>query len=98
MSTYKRGTEITHYCSYITIEGKEPSTISSPTITIRHVDESLTLITDVNEAVLLLAAENVYFYKWDIPAGAYIGNYNIECSAVLDGSYAESNETIRVEA
>lgn len=94
---YKRGTTITYYCSFLTLDNKEPVTIVDPVITIRHVDSSNILVTDVNEAAMTLADENNYFYKWAIAAGADVGEYNIECEATVDGEYAEHNQTAQVE-
>lgn len=93
----KRGQTHTYYCSFVTIDNKEPTTIIDPKITIRHVDATNTLVTDVNEAILTWAFENTYFYKWAIPAGADIGNYTIECQATVDSEYAEQNENVQVE-
>jgi hypothetical protein len=96
--TYKRGSINDYYCSFLTLENKEPATIVDPKVTIRHVDGSFTLVTDINEAAMVLLAENTYYFRWNIPALAYLGTYNIECQATVDGEYTEANETILVTA
>lgn len=97
-NSFKRGNIETFYCSFLTLENKEPGTIVSPKITIRHVDDSFTLVTDINEAAMTLLAENTYFFKWNISSSAYLGTYNVECQSITDGEYSESNETILVVA
>ena len=94
--SFKRGNIETFYCSFLTLENKEPGTIVNPIITIRHVDDSFVTITDINEAALTLLAENTYFFRWNIPVDAFIGTYNVECEAIVDGEIAEKNETIAV--
>ena len=96
--SFKRGNIETFYCSFLTLENKEPGTIVDPKITIRHVDDAFNTITDINEAALTLLAENTYFFRWNIPVDAYVGTYNVECQSVTDGEYAEHNETIQVKA
>jgi hypothetical protein len=96
--TFKRGNIEDFYCSFLTLENKEPTTIVDPKITIRHVDDSFTLVTDINEAPMTLLAENTYYFRWNIPVDAYIGTYNVECEAIIDGEYTERNETILVRA
>lgn len=93
---YKRGTTITYYCSFTTLDNKEPTTIVDPKITIRHIDSSNILVTDVNEAAMTLASENTYFYKWAISTGADLGEYTIECEALVDTEYAEDNQNVQV--
>jgi hypothetical protein len=94
---YNRGETATIYCSFVTLEDKEPTTIVDPKVTIRHVDELNQVVTDIDEAAMTLAAENTYYYKWAISASAFLGEYNVECEATVDGEYAESNFTIQVE-
>lgn len=94
---YKRGTTVTFYCSFVTLEGKEPATISNPKITIRHVDDSFNVVTDINEAAMTIVSENTYYYRWSIPSNAYVGTYNVECEATVDGEYGEHNETVQVK-
>ena len=94
--SFKRGNIETFYCSFLTLENKEPVTIVDPKITIRHVDDAFNLVTDINEAALTLLAENTYFFRWNIPVDAFIGTYNVECEATVDGEISESNETIAV--
>ena len=94
--TFKRGKIETFYCSFLTLENKEPISIISPKITIRHVDDAFNLVTDINEAALTLLAENTYFFRWNIPIDAFLGTYNVECEALVDNNQAESNETILV--
>jgi len=94
--TYKRGTTITYYHSFVTIDNKEPTAVTDAKITIRHVDSSNTLVTDINEAILTLVAENTYYYKWNIPAEADLGEYTIEAQATVDGNYKEHNENVQV--
>ena len=94
--TYQRGTTVTYYCSFLTLDKKEPTTIIDPKITIRHIDDVGVVITDINEAVMVFAVENTYYYKWTIPGDAFVGNYNCECEATVDSEYTESNETVQV--
>ena len=94
--SFKRGNIETFYCSFLTLENKEPVTIVDPKITIRHVDDAFNLVTDINEAAMTLLAENTYFFRWNISQTAFIGTYNIECEALVDNVQAESNETISV--
>ena len=93
---YERGDTVTLYHTFLTIEYKEPSTVVNPRITIRYVNASNVLITEVNEATLLLVAETDYYYKWTIPSDAYIGNHTIEYAAVMDSEYVEHNEVIQI--
>lgn len=95
--TYKRGNIVDYYCSFLTLEDKEPTTIVDPKITIRHIDDSFTLVTDINEAAMTLLAENTYFFKWNIAADAFLGTYNVECEAIIDGEVAEHNETVLIK-
>ena len=96
--SFKRGNIETFYCSFLTLENKEPNSIVDPKITIRHVDDAFNTITDINEAALTLLAENTYFFRWNIGSSAYLGTYNIECQAIVDNEYSESNETVLVIA
>jgi len=93
---YQRGDLVTLYHTFLTIEDKEPSTVTTPRITIRHVNDSNVLITDVNEATMQLVAETTYYYKWTVPSNSLIGNYAIEFSATCDGEYQEENEVIQI--
>ena len=38
MESYERGNEHTLYANFLTLEGKEASTVVDPKITIRHID------------------------------------------------------------
>ena len=93
---YQRGDTVILYHTFLTIEDKEPSIVVNPRITIRHVDDSDVLITDVNEASMFLVAETDYYYKWIVPSDAHIGNHAVEYAAVCDGEYQEENETIQI--
>lgn len=97
IESYERGDTVTLYHTFLTIESKEPTTVVNPRIAIRHVNASDVLITDVNEATLLLVAETDYYYKWVIPSDAYIGNHNIEFQATCDGEYQENNVVIQIK-
>jgi len=92
----ERGTEATLYVNFLTLENKEATTVVNPKITIRHINENDVLVTDINEAVLTLATETLYYYKWSIPSDAYLGDYTIEYQAIVDGEYAEGNDGIEV--
>lgn len=94
--SYERGDTVTLYHTFLTIEGKEPSTVVNPRITIRHIDSNNVLIIDVNEEALGLVAETTYYYKWTIPSDAYIGNHTIEYQAICNGQYQEENEVIQI--
>lgn len=96
MLEYTRGQTHTLYTNFLTIDNKEAVSIVDPKVTIRHVDSGNILIVDVNEADLTLATETLYFYKWVIPIGADTGFYTIEYEGIVDGEYAESNETVKV--
>ena len=93
---YERGDTVVLYHTFLTIEDKEPSTVVNPLITIRHIDNSDVLITDVNEASMFLVAETTYYYKWVVPSDAFIGNHSVEFSADCDGEYQEENEVIQI--
>jgi hypothetical protein len=93
---YQRGDSVVLYHTFLTSERKEPSTVVNPCITIRHVDNSDVLITDVNENSMQLVAETTYYYRWTVPSDARIGNYTIEYSAICDGEYQEKNEVIQI--
>jgi hypothetical protein len=93
---YQRNKTATLYVNFLTLEGKEPSSVVDPKITIRHIDSGGSLVTDVNEALLTHAIETLYFYKWSIPSDADLGEYTIEYEATVDGEYAEANETAEV--
>jgi hypothetical protein len=93
---YERGDTVVLYHTFLTIEDKEPITVVNPRITIRHIDNSDVLITDVNEATMFLVAETTYYYKWTVPSDAFIGNHSIEFEAICDGEYQEENETIEI--
>ena len=88
----------TFYCTFLTLENKEPTTVVNPKITIRHIDDTFTVVTDINEADMVLLDETTYYFKWNIPIDAFIGTYNVECQATADGEYAETNETILVRS
>ena len=96
MESYERGQEHTLYANFLTLEGKEATTVVDPKITIRHIDSGNNVVTDVNEAAMVFAVETMYYYKWDIPIDADLTEYTVEYSATVDGQYAEANETLRV--
>lgn len=96
MESYERGQEHTLYANFLTLEGKEASTVVDPKITIRHIDSGNNVVTDVNEAAMTFAVETMYYYKWNIPVDADLVEYTVEYEATVDGEYAEANETIRV--
>jgi len=98
MESYEREQECTLYTNFLTLENKEPASVVDQKITIRHVNDSDVLITDVNEVALILATETLYYYKWNVPSDAYLGEYTVEYSAIIDGEYAEGNESIKVIA
>jgi hypothetical protein len=93
---YERGDTVVLYHTFLTIEDKEPTTVINPRITIRHINNSDVLITDVNEASMFLVAETTYYYKWVVPSDAFIGNHAVEFSAECDGEYQEENEVIQI--
>jgi hypothetical protein len=93
---YERSDTVVLYHTFLTIEDKEPSTVINPRITIRHINNSDVLITDVNEATMFLVAESTYYYKWVVPSDAFIGNLSVEFQAVCDGEYQEENELIQI--
>lgn len=95
-NTFKRGSINDFYCTFLTLENKEATTVTDQKITIRHVDDSFTLVTDINEATMTLLAETTYYFRWNIPSDAFVGTYNVECQAIVDGEYTERNETILV--
>jgi hypothetical protein len=97
-NTFTRGSIEDYICSFLTLENKEPTTIVDPKITIRHIDDAFVVQTDINEAAMTLMAENTYYFRWNIPVTAYVGTYNVECQAIVDGEYTERNETILVLA
>lgn len=93
---YQRGDVAILYHTFLTVEDKEPTTVINPRITIRHINSSDVLITDINEASMLLVAETTYYYKWVIPSDAYIGNHVVEFCATCDGEYQEENDIIQI--
>jgi hypothetical protein len=96
IESYQRGDEVVFYHTFLTVEDKEPTTVLNPRITIRHIDNSDILITDINEATMFLVAETTYYYKWTVPFDAFIGNHAVEFQAVCDGEYQEENEVIQI--
>jgi len=96
MESYERGQEHTLYANFLTLEGKEAGTVVDPKLTIRHIDSSNNVITDVNAVAMTFAVETMYYYKWDVPSSADLTEYTVEYSATVDGEYAEANETIRI--
>jgi len=96
MESYERGQEHTLYANFLTLEGKEATTVVDPKITIRHIDSGNNVVTDVNEAAMIFAIETMYFYKWNVAADADLTEYTIEYSAIIDGEYAEANEQLRI--
>ena len=96
MESYERGQEHTLYANFLTLEGKEATTVTDAKITIRHIDSGNNVVTDVNEAAMIFAIETMYFYKWNIALDADLTEYTIEYSAIIDGEYAEANEQLRI--
>lgn len=96
MLQYSQGTTATLYVNFLTIEGKEATTVVNPVITIRHINAANTLVVDVNEATLVFATETLFYFKWAIPAAQDLGEYTVEYEATVDGEYAEANETIQI--
>jgi hypothetical protein len=96
MESYERGQEHTLYANFLTLEDKEATTVTDAKITIRHINSSNVVVTDVNEAALTFAVETMYYYKWDVPDDADLTEYTIEYSAIVDGEYAEANEQLRI--
>lgn len=93
---YERGDVVVLYHTFLTMEDKEPAIVVNPRITIRHINNSNVLITDVNEASMFLVAETAYYYKWIVPSDAFIGNHTVEFEAVCDGNYQEENEVLQI--
>ena len=96
MESYERGQEHTLYANFLTLEGKEATTVVDPKITIRHIDSANNVVTDVNEVAMTYAVETMYYYKWDILISADLTEYTVEYSAIVDGQYAEANEQLRI--
>jgi len=96
MESYERNQEHTLYANFLTLEGKEATTVTDAKITIRHINSSNVVVTDVNEAAMSLGVETMYYYKWNVPADADLTEYTIEYAAILDGEYAEANEQLRI--
>lgn len=96
MEQYQLGTTATLYVNFLTLDGKEASSVVDPKITIRHINSSNVLVVDVDEAALTYAVETMYFYKWVIPEDADLGEYTVEYQATVDGEYAEANESVQV--
>jgi hypothetical protein len=96
MESYERAQEHTLYANFLTLEGKEATTVTDAKITIRHINSSNVVVTDVNEVAMSFGVETMYYYKWDVAADADLTEYTIEYSAVVDGEYAEANEQLRI--
>ena len=96
MESYERGQEHTLYANFLTLEGKEATTVTDAKVTIRHINSSDVVVTDVNEAAMSFGVETMYFYKWDVASDADLTEYTIEYSATVDGEYAEANEQLRI--
>lgn len=96
MLQYGQGNMATFYANFLTIDGKEPTSVVNPVITIRHIDGTNTLVTDINEQPMTFATESLYYFKWNIPVGADLGEYTAEFQATVDGEYAEANEEFQV--
>lgn len=96
MQQYTRGQIVNLYANFLTLEGKEATTITNQKITIRHIDSGGTLVTDINEVTMTLAIETLYFFKWTVPIDADLGNYTVEYQAIIDGEDGEANETIQI--
>jgi len=96
--TFRRGNIEDYYVTFLTLENKEPISVVNPVITIRHIDEAYNLVTDINEAPMVLVGESTYYFRWNIPSNAYIGTYNVETQGIVDGEYSESNSTVLIKA
>jgi hypothetical protein len=96
MESYERGQEHTLYANFLTLEGKEATTVTNAKITIRHINSSNVVVTDANEAAMSFGVETMYYYKWNVFASADLTEYTVEYAATVDGEYAEANEQLRV--
>jgi hypothetical protein len=96
MESYERAQEHTLYANFLTLEGKEATTVTNAKITIRHINSSNVVVTDVNEVAMSFGVETMYYYKWNVAADADLTEYTIEYAAVVDGEYAEANEQLRI--
>ena len=96
MLQFERGTSQNLYANFLTLENKEAISIVDPKITVRHVNSSGVLVVDVNEQPLSLAIETLYFFKWVIPLDTDLGVYTVEYEAIIDGEYAEANESFQI--
>jgi hypothetical protein len=96
MLELQRGTSVNLYANFLTLENKEAVSIVDPKVTIRHVDSGGVVVLDINEQPLTQAIETLYYYKWTIPLSADLGVYTVEYEAIIDGEYAEANESYQV--
>lgn len=96
--TFRRGNVEDIIVTFLTLENKEPNSVVNPIITIRYIDSSYNLVTVINEAPLVLLAETTYYFRWAIPEDCYIGTFNCEFEALIDGEYSESNSTILINS
>ena len=95
---FRRGNIEDIIVTFLTLENKEATTVVSPKITLRYIDEAYNLVTIVNEAPMILVGETTYYFRWSIPSSAYLGLYHCETEAIVDGEYAESGSSIQIRA
>jgi hypothetical protein len=96
MLEYQKGTSVNLYANFLTLENKEAVSIVDPKVTVRHVNSGGTVVVDINEQPMTSAIETLYFFKWTIPLTADVGVYTVEYEAIIDGEYAEANESFQV--
>jgi len=95
MLNFERTETPSLYANFLTLENKEGASIVDPKITIRHVKDGLTIV-DIFEQPMSFAIETLYYYKWNIPSMADLGVYTVEYQAIIDGEYAEANESFNI--
>jgi hypothetical protein len=96
MLKFQRGTSINLYANFLTLENKEAASIVDPKVTVRHVDSGNIVVVDINEQPMTYAIETLYFFKWTLPLTSDLGVYTVEYEAIIDGEYAEANESFEV--
>jgi hypothetical protein len=94
----KQGSSTNLFATFQDVIGVETASSTTPKITIIHVDNTGSTITDVDnqDMTLVSGTTGQYYYTWGVSSSAYTGSYSITYSGTVSGKSLSANETITV--
>lgn len=92
---YEQGSNIKLYATFVKHNGTQAD-VSSGSVVVSHINSAQEVI-DVSESVMSLLSGSIYYYDWNIPAGADKGSYNVRfVGSYSDGSVVVGEDTFQV--